>query len=82
MQTLISLIRSSGRRLTSPKKHFRRPLRRVELVGKKKFIAAVLEPESEIFVEHVTLFSSDTLPNSFPLRLNAHPTHKPQSLQL
>ena len=39
--------------------------KRVELVGKKEFAAAALDPESEIFVIHVASFSSDVSPNSF-----------------
>ena len=50
--------------------------RRIELVGKKKFATAVLDPESEIFVVYVTSFSSNALPSSFPL--DVHPSRKPQ----
>ena len=50
--------------------------RRVELVGKKEFAAAALDPESEIYVVHVGSVSSNVLP-SFSL-LNVHPSRKPQ----
>ena len=51
--------------------------RRVELVGKKEFAAAALDPESETFVVHVTSLSSDALPSSFPLELDVHPSRRP-----
>ena len=50
--------------------------RRVELVGKKEFAAATLDPESETFVVHVASLSSDLLPSSSPL--NVHPSRRPQ----
>ena len=52
--------------------------RRVELVGKKKFAAAALDPEHETYVIHVKLVSSDALLNSSPLELNIHPSCRPQ----
>ena len=51
--------------------------RRVKLVGKKDFAAAVLDPEHEIYVVYVGSVSSDALPNSFPL--NVHPFWKSQT---
>ena len=45
-------------------------------MGKKEFVAAALDPESETFVVHVTLLSSDASP-SFSL-LNVHPSRRPQ----
>ena len=64
-----------------PRKISRRPPRRVKLVGKKEFAAVALDPESETFVEHVASLSSDASPSSSPLGLDAHPAHRPQSLQ-
>ena len=49
--------------------------RRVELVGKKEFAAAALDPESETFVVHVASLSSDALPSSSPL--DVHPSRRP-----
>ena len=40
--------------------------RRVELVGKKEFAAAALDPEHETYVVHVGSVSSDASPSSFP----------------
>ena len=54
--------------------------RRVELVGKKEFAAAALDPEYETYVVHVGSVSSDASPSSSPL--DVHPTRRPQSLQL
>ena len=48
----------------------------VKLVGKKEVAAAALDPESETFVVHVTLLSSNILPSSFLLKLDVHPSHK------
>ena len=52
--------------------------RRIELVGKKKFAAAPLDLESEIFVVHVASLSSNALPSSFPLELDIYPFRRPQ----
>ena len=52
--------------------------RRVELMGKKEFAAAALDSESETFVIHVALLSSDVLPSFSLLELNIHPFCKPQ----
>ena len=52
-------------------------IRRVELVVKKEFAAAVLDPENETFVVHVTSLSSDMLPSSSPIKLNVHPSYRP-----
>ena len=49
--------------------------RRVELVGKKEFAAAELDPEYETYVVHVGSVSSDASPSSSPL--NIHPTCRP-----
>ena len=51
--------------------------RRVELVGKKKFVAVALDPEHEIYIIHVGLVSSNTLPSSSLLELNVHPSRRP-----
>ena len=51
-------------------------IRRVELVGKKEFAAAVLDPESETFVVYVASLSSNTSPSSSPL--DVHLSHRPQ----
>ena len=53
------------------------PTRRVELVGKKEFAAAALDPESETFVVHVASLSSDASPSSSPLELDVHPSRRP-----
>ena len=50
--------------------------RRVELVSKKEFAAAALDPESEIFVVHVASLSFNALPSSSPL--DVHPFRRPQ----
>ena len=47
--------------------------RRVDLVGKKKFTAAVLHPESETFVVYITSLSFNASPSSFLLEFNIHP---------
>ena len=52
--------------------------RRVELVGKKEFAVATLDPESETFVVHVASLSSDASPSSSPLKLDVHPSCRPQ----
>ena len=49
--------------------------RRVELVGKKEFAAAALDPESETFVVHVASLSSDASSSSSPL--DVHPSRRP-----
>ena len=46
--------------------------RRVELVGKKEFAAAALDPEHETFVVHVAFLSST------PLDAGVHPSRRPQ----
>ena len=50
--------------------------KRVELVGKKEFAAAALDPESETFIVHVVSLSSDSLPISS--LLNVHSSWSPQ----
>ena len=52
--------------------------RHVELVGKKEFATAALDPESETFVVHIASLSSNTLPSSFPLKFNVHSSRRPQ----
>ena len=52
--------------------------RRVELVSKKEFTAAALDPEYETYIVHVGLVSSDALPSFFPLELDVHPSRRPQ----
>ena len=51
--------------------------RRIELVGKKKFAAVMLNPESGIFVVHVASLSFVTSPSSSPLELDIHPFCRP-----
>ena len=51
--------------------------RRVELVGKKEFAIAALDPESETFVIHIASLSSDMSPSSSPLKLDVHSFRKP-----
>ena len=51
--------------------------RRVELVDKKEFAAAALDPEHETYVVHVGSVSFDTSPSSSPLKLNIHPFCRP-----
>ena len=50
--------------------------RRVELVGKKEFVAAALNPEHETYIVHVGSVSSIASPSSSPL--NVHPSRRPQ----
>ena len=52
--------------------------RRVELVGKKEFAGAELDPEHETYVVHVGSVSSVTSSSSFPLALNVHLSRRPQ----
>ena len=52
--------------------------RRVKLVGKKEFAVVVLDLESETFIVHVASLSSDASPSFSPLKLNVHPSRKPQ----
>ena len=52
--------------------------RRVELVGKKKFAAVALNPESETFVVYVGSLSSNILPSSSPLKFDVHSFCRPQ----
>ena len=52
--------------------------RRVELVGKKEFAAAALDPESETFIVHVASLSSDASPSSSLLELDVYPSRRPQ----
>ena len=47
----------------------------IELVGKKEFAAAALDPEHEIYIVHVRSVSSDTSLNSL---LDVHPSHRLQ----
>ena len=53
-------------------------IRRVELVDKTEFAAAVLDLEHETYVVYVGSVSSDISPSSSPLELNVHPFRKPQ----
>ena len=52
--------------------------RRVELVGKKEFAAAALDPEHETYVVHVGSVSSNASPSSSASQLNVHPSRRPQ----
>ena len=52
--------------------------RRIELVSKKEFAAAALDPEHEIYVVHVGSVHSDVSPSSSPLELDVHPSRKAQ----
>ena len=52
--------------------------RRVELLGKKEFAAAVLNLEHETYVIYVGLVCFDALPSSSPLELDVHPSRRPQ----
>ena len=47
-------------------------------MGKKEFAAAVLDLESETFIIHVALLSSDVLPSFSRLKLDVHPSRRPQ----
>ena len=54
--------------------------RRIELMGKKEFAAAALDPEYETYVVYVESVSSDTSPSSSAsqLELDVHPSRRPQ----
>ena len=52
--------------------------RRIELVGKKEFAAAVLDPEHETYVVYVGSVSSDISPSSFPLKLDVYLSRRSQ----
>ena len=47
-------------------------------MGKKKFVAVALDPESETFVVYVTSVSSDASPSSFLFELDVHPSRRSQ----
>ena len=64
------------RRRTYTTKEALPTIKRVELVGKKEFAAAVLDPEHETYVVHVGSISSDASPSSSPL--DVHPLRRPQ----
>ena len=71
----------SGRKLrwkTYTTKEVLPTTKRIELVGKKEFAAAALDPKSETFVVHVASLSSDASLSSSPLELNVHPSRRPQ----
>ena len=50
----------------------------IELVGKKEFAVAALDPEHGTYVVHVGLVSSNALPSFSPLELDIHPFRRPQ----
>ena len=50
--------------------------RRVKLVSKKVFAAAIFDPKSETFIEHVAFFSFIALLTSFPLELDVYLFYK------
>ena len=52
--------------------------RRVELIGKKEFVAAAFDPESETFIVYIALLRSNMSPNFSPLKLDVYSFHKPQ----
>ena len=52
--------------------------RRIELVGKKEFAVATLDPESKTFIVYITLLSSDVSPSSSPLELDVYSSRKSQ----
>ena len=54
--------------------------RYVELVGKKEFAAAALDPEYETYIVYVGLFNSVALPS--PFLLDNHPSCRPQIADL
>ena len=54
-------------------------IRRVELVGKKEFVAVALDPEHETYVVHVTSLSFTPFVTSLASTpLNVHPSRRPQ----
>ena len=56
--------------------------RRDKLVGKKEFAATALDVESENFVVQVVSFSSDASPSFSSLKLNVHPSCRPETSSL
>ena len=52
--------------------------KRVELVGKKEFVAVALDPEHETYIVHVGSVSCDVSPSSSPLKLDVHLSRRPQ----
>ena len=52
-------------------------IRRIKFVGKKEFATTVLDPEYEIFVVYIALFSVAFF-NSTPLDANVHLFYRPQ----
>ena len=53
-------------------------IRRVEIVGKKEYAAAALDSEYETYVVHVRSVSSNVSPSFSPLKLDVHPSYRPQ----
>ena len=51
-------------------------IRRIELMGKKEFVAAAIDLKYETYVVYIELASSDALPSSS--LLNIHPSQRPQ----
>ena len=51
--------------------------RHVELMGKKKFVAAALDPEHETYVVYVASLSSTPLASLESTSLNVHPSRRP-----
>ena len=52
--------------------------RSVELVNRKEFAVAILDPEHETYIVHVGSVSSDALPSLSPLELDVHTSRRPQ----
>ena len=52
--------------------------RRIELVGKKEFVAVALDPVHETYMVHVGSVCSDASPSSSLLELDVHPSRRPQ----
>ena len=52
-------------------------IRRIDLMGKKKFVAIMLDLEYEIYIVHVGSVSSVVLPNFSPLNADIHTSCRP-----
>ena len=52
--------------------------RRIELIGKKEFAVAALDPEHETYVVYVASFSSTPLASLGSTLLDVHPSQRPQ----
>ena len=53
-------------------------IRRIKLVGNKEFTAAALDLEHETYIVYIGLVRFNASPSSSPLKLDVHPSRRPQ----